>query len=360
MKSKNRETFKWNEITSTILKFKIPPGDTLHCIPLPSSSPPHDSKLSNRIQPIDTRDISTTLSSLSNKKTQKTPERGTLTNGIANISSRNPRWTKLPSRLERGPFSGEFSRRNRDTQNTQRHEKKDERKRKNREREGEIKQSEKKEKEKRVGEKRRFHYSGTIPRRNARVLARYSLISPLTNVRRAPFDVRVCITLLPSLNVLRTLNSDPETRRGWLCAWPSTTGPHAGYAIEPKNGRTRVSGTMETASKCANVNDSFAFSRNAVFRPRWRRWNGCAQLKVEDSSFPEFVYGSFSFFSFPSHPPFFFTSRRWKNILIKWKTRLNQIESFLEIEIFIFKYRMIVAIYQINPIKMYHILPKFV
>lgn len=140
-----------------------------------------------------------------------------------------------------------------------------------REREGEIKQSEKKEKEKRVGEKRRFHYSGTIPRRNARVLARYSLISPLTNVRRAPFNVRVCITLLPSLNVLRTLNSDPETRRGWLCAWPSTTGPHAGYAIEPKNGRTRVSGTMETASKCANVNDSFAFSRNAVFRPRWRR-----------------------------------------------------------------------------------------
>lgn len=73
MKSKNRETFKWNEITSTILKFKIPPGDTLHCIPLPSSSPSHDSKLSNRIQPIDTRDISTTLSSLSNKKTQKTP-----------------------------------------------------------------------------------------------------------------------------------------------------------------------------------------------------------------------------------------------------------------------------------------------
>lgn len=217
MKSKNRETFKWNEITSIILKFKIPPGDTLHCISLPSSSPSHDSKLSNRIQPIDTRDISTTLSSLSNKKTQKTPERGTLTNGIANISSRNPRWTKLPSRLERGPFSGEFSRRNRDTQNTQRHEKKNERKRKNREREGEIKQSEKK------GKREKGWREEKIP------LFRHDTASKRASARAIFFDQSSDERATSSLRCARVYNSPPLPQRiTYVELWP---GNAAGVAL---------------------------------------------------------------------------------------------------------------------------------
>lgn len=112
MKSKNRETFKWNEITSTMLKFKIFSWETLH--------PPRT--IENFPIEYNQYDISTTLSLESKKR--DTPERDILTIAIANVSPRNPRWTKLLSGLERGPFSGGFSRRDRDTQNTQRHEKK--------------------------------------------------------------------------------------------------------------------------------------------------------------------------------------------------------------------------------------------
>lgn len=61
--------------------------------------------------------------------------------------------------------------------------------------------------------------------------------------------VCACLTLpLPFAGYVRWTLTRKRERRGWLCAWPSTTGPHAGYAIEPKNGRTRVSGIRETAS----------------------------------------------------------------------------------------------------------------
>ena len=58
-----------------------------------------------------------------------------------------------------------------------------------------------------------------------------------------------CLTLpLPFAGYVRWTLTRKRERRGWLCAWPSTTGPHAGYAIESKNGRTRASGMLETAS----------------------------------------------------------------------------------------------------------------
>lgn len=99
-----------------------------------------------------------------------------------------------------------------------------------------------KKKEERVGGEEKIPL---FRRGNARVLARYSLISPLTNeLPSTCARVYNSPSSSPPPTLLRTLNSDPETRRGRLCAWPSTTGPRAGYAIEPKNGRTRVSGTM--------------------------------------------------------------------------------------------------------------------
>lgn len=84
-----------------------------------------------------------------------------------------------------------------------------------------------------------------------------------------------CLTLpLPFAGYVRWTLTRKRERRGWLCAWPSTTGPHAGYAIESKNGRTRASGMLETASSARIPSSSrvllmtswlfFFFSRKRV------------------------------------------------------------------------------------------------
>lgn len=221
MKSKNRETFKWNEITSTVLKFKIPPGDTLHCIPLPSSSPSHDSKLSNRIQPIDTRDISTTLSSLSNKKTQKTPAPRTRHTDKWHCQHLFPESPLDKASLEARAWSI-FRRvqpqKSRHAKHPTTRKKKTKGKEKiEREREGEIKQSEKK------GKREKGWREEKIP------LFRHDTASKRASARAIFFDQSSDERATSSLQCARVYNSPPLPQRiTYVELWP---GNAAGVAL---------------------------------------------------------------------------------------------------------------------------------
>lgn len=116
--------------------------------------------------------------------------------------------------------------------------------------------------------------------------------------------VCACLTLpLPFAGYVRWTLTRKRERRGWLCAWPSTTGPHAGYAIEPKNGRTRVSGMLETASSARIPSSSRVLlmtSWLSLFFSRKRVLAGDFNTRAA-----AYWYSTLSFFS-PFFPFFFF------------------------------------------------------
>lgn len=170
-----------------------------------------------------------------------------------------------------------------------------------------------------MGEKRRFHYSGVETRECSRDIL-WSVLWRTSSLQRA----RVCITHhpppLPQRCYVRWTLTRKRGGGGFVLGLRQQVRAPATLSSRRMEGRA----FLERWGKCANVNDSFAFSRCFDL-------DGDGETAIHSWRIPLLENFCTAVFFLPSHPSFSFSllyikaMERENNILIREK---HEIESF--------------------------------